>query len=399
MTVDVAKISTRFLVKFEPPEVQVSKACARFAVQLDPGTNEKVVSKVSARFARRLPPHRDQRLTKASTRFLLHMSPNFRWIDMFKDIVFPHNISEGSDGATRFNTQVNEVASGHDQRISLWNYPLMEYNIAYGVRTMEQLHDLIRFFRAVKGKLYSFRFLDQVDHTSTLATQEEARKAPDPSAFDQLLGTGDDSRTTWQLVKHYDYAGEPATRPIYKPIEGTVLVGVNGQQVTWFTCNYSTGEVTINNRYTDLALTGLKLEAENLGAHIWKITVPNYVPDNPATPLVNEQVDQLLPVLFEDERFSLVGGDIEFYNVRVLTSTTTELRFTWLDGLVGDATDDLDAALSTNNVPEDGFEVTAGYQFHVPVRFDTDRLPVRLDYYGVGAANEITLVEVRPDEE
>jgi hypothetical protein len=49
--------------------------------------------------------------------------------------------------------------------------------------------------------------------------------------------------------------------------------------------------------------------------------------------------------------------------------------------------------------PGDGVEVTAGYRFHVPVRFQTDRLPIRLETYGIGSATEVKLVEVRSKDE
>src|SRR5690606_28753890 len=124
-----------------------------------------------------------------------------------------------SDAATKFSTIVNEVASGHDQRISRWAYPVMEYNVAYGVRTMEQLHDLIRFFRVVKGKRNSFRFLDKLDFTSNFAEMEESRAAPETLPTDQQIGVGDGETQSFQLIKSYDFDTEVAVRPIYKPIE------------------------------------------------------------------------------------------------------------------------------------------------------------------------------------
>jgi uncharacterized protein (TIGR02217 family) len=39
--------------------------------------------------------------------------------------------------------------------------------------------------------------------------------------------------------------------------------------------------------------------------------------------------------------------------------------------------------------------VTAGFFFDVPVRFDSDWLPVRLEAYG-GDAERVALLEVRP---
>lgn len=46
--------------------------------------------------------------------------------------------------------------------------------------------------------------------------------------------------------------------------------------------------------------------------------------------------------------------------------------------------------------PVAGAAVTAGFQFDVPVRFDTDRLEVDLSGFSAGVAPSIPLVEVRP---
>jgi uncharacterized protein (TIGR02217 family) len=50
-----------------------------------------------------------------------------------------------------------------------------------------QIDELIAFFRARRGKAYSLRFKDWTDY----------------KANGQLLGTGDDALTQFQLVKHY----------------------------------------------------------------------------------------------------------------------------------------------------------------------------------------------------
>ena len=45
--------------------------------------------------------------------------------------------------------------------------------------------------------------------------------------------------------------------------------------------------------------------------------------------------------------------------------------------------------------PGDGVEITADFEFDVPVRFDTDRLSAKLDTYGSYSWNDIPLIEVR----
>ncbi|MDR3494078.1 MAG: DUF2460 domain-containing protein [Ancalomicrobiaceae bacterium] len=48
------------------------------------------------------------------------------------------------------------------------------------------------------------------------------------------------------------------------------------------------------------------------------------------------------------------------------------------------------------SVPAAGAAVTAGYEFHVPVRFDTDDLTVALSQFAAGHIPSIPLIEIRP---
>jgi uncharacterized protein (TIGR02217 family) len=47
------------------------------------------------------------------------------------------------------------------------------------------------------------------------------------------------------------------------------------------------------------------------------------------------------------------------------------------------------------HIPADGASVTAGFEFDVPVRFDTDRLEVSLDGFHHGSIPSIPIVEIR----
>ena len=46
------------------------------------------------------------------------------------------------------------------------------------------------------------------------------------------------------------------------------------------------------------------------------------------------------------------------------------------------------------NIPTAGQAVTAGFEFDVPVRFDTDRLSINIDDYNAGAA-QVPLIELK----
>ncbi|MBY0560015.1 DUF2460 domain-containing protein [Hyphomicrobium sp.] len=325
-------------------------------------------------------------------RVMFSRTPDFRWIEMLVYEVFPFDISYSSIGATRFTTDVTVVDSGDDQRNARWSQPLMEYDVAYGVRTMEQLQGLIAFFRAVKGRLYSFLYLDNTDYKSTQAVREEARSTPDTHWTDQPLGTGDGLTKVFQLQKKYEtpMAEYANYRPIYKPKDGTVQIGVNGNRVLNWTVDRNTGKVTFTSPLVVSGLTNVHME--HVAGPTWKIisTVPSIfagfsVGDKIVTwgwvnPLNNSQ-----------EKDALVIGTIN--------AARNEMTFTapLLFGAVETALKDVNVMV--HPAPKAGTVLTAGFEFYVPVRFDTDRLPVSLDYYGIGGAADVKLVEVRPQSE
>jgi len=57
--------------------------------------------------------------------------------------------------------------------------------------------------------------------------------------------------------------------------------------------------------------------------------------------------------------------------------------------------DGLSGVVTLTNVPAAGVVIYAGYEFDVPVRFDTDQLNTTLESFGAGGAVNIPLVEIR----
>ncbi len=49
---------------------------------------------------------------------------------------------------------------------------------------------------------------------------------------------------------------------------------------------------------------------------------------------------------------------------------------------------------AAGSVPQSGDEVRAGFQFDVPVRFETDRLEVSLSRFEAGSIPSIPIVEI-----
>ena len=46
--------------------------------------------------------------------------------------------------------------------------------------------------------------------------------------------------------------------------------------------------------------------------------------------------------------------------------------------------------------PDPGVEITAGYEFDIPVRFDTDRIEVNLAAFKAGSVPSVPLMEIKP---
>lgn len=61
----------------------------------------------------------------------------------------------------------------------------------------------------------------------------------------------------------------------------------------------------------------------------------------------------------------------------------------------GWAVDNATGIVTFDVAPAAGVEVTAGFEFDVPVRFDTDALDVTLDFERLGTITSIPLVEIR----
>jgi uncharacterized protein (TIGR02217 family) len=136
---------------------------------------------------------------------------------------FPDDIAYGSEGGPEYLTEIIELNSGHEKRNAVWSLPRYKYNVAYGVRTRDQLISLIEFFHSVQGRAHGFRFKDHMDFKSGLLTS-----AVTPT--DQLIGTGDGSTTQFQLKKNYTKGLLTRQRNIYKPSSGSVRVSLNGSE-------------------------------------------------------------------------------------------------------------------------------------------------------------------------
>lgn len=207
----------------------------------------------------------------------------------FHEVRFPATLSFGSVGGPERRTDVVTISNGYEERNLPWAHSRRRYDAGMGMRSLDDIETLIAFFEARFGQLFAFRWKDWSDYRS-------AKPSQDVSAFDQVLGNGDGEKIEFPLVKTYQSGAYNYSRPIGKPVDGSVRVGVAGVELT-------------------------------------------------------------------------VGVDCS-----VDTSS----------GLI-----------TFEQAPPSGSEVTAGFEFDVPVRFDTDRIQTSIASFKAGEVPNVPIVEVR----
>ncbi|MEO1704202.1 MAG: DUF2460 domain-containing protein [Pseudomonadota bacterium] len=208
---------------------------------------------------------------------------------MFHEVRFPSTLSFGSVGGPERRTEIVTLANGFEERNTPWAHSRRRYDAGVAMRSLDDVEELIAFFEARQGQLFGFRWKDWTDYRSVASSREVAYD-------DQVIGQGDGVTTDFTLVKNYRSGVHVYSRPIQKPVEGSVRVGIGG---------------------------------------------------------VEKQ------------------DGIEY----TVDSATGVVRFL--------------------SAPDIGAEVTAGFEFDVPVRFDTDSIQNSVSAFRAGDAPSVPVVEVR----
>lgn len=142
----------------------------------------------------------------------------------FDDIAYPLALGRDASVSPEFSTAVALTASGHERRNALWSDARLRFDVGPGIRSEDELGTLIAFFRARHGPARGFRLRDPFDFSSNGMTGV-------PTAFDQIIGTGDGLASEFALVKPYD----EQPRRITRPDAGSVLVSVDGAETNEWT--------------------------------------------------------------------------------------------------------------------------------------------------------------------
>jgi len=115
--------------------------------------------------------------------------------------------------------------------------------------------------------------------------------------------------------------------------------------------------------------------------------------------------DQLIGIgdgsIAEFQLIKTYGQDENKY-IRVISKPILQSVLVAVDGIAQtlniDYTIDHTNGLITftqNSLPSSGVQITAGFEFDVPVRFDVDQIDVTLDAFAAGQINDISIIEVK----
>lgn len=171
----------------------------------------------------------------------------------FHEIRFPPRLSLGSRGGPERLTEIVALANGHEERNTPWEHSRRRYDAGVGMRSLDDIGDLIAFFEARRGRLHGFRWKDWADFKSGKPSER-------PAHDDQVIGIGDGARRQFALSKTYRSGSESYRRPVTKPVEGTVRIGLSQDELVvgeHFLVDLATGIVT----FVDAPETGAEITA------------------------------------------------------------------------------------------------------------------------------------------
>lgn len=159
----------------------------------------------------------------------------------FHEVRFPANLSFGSVGGPERRTEVVTLANGFEERNSPWAHARRRYDAGVGLRSLDDIEQLVAFFEARQGQLNAFRWKDWSDYKSCSPSGGVGFE-------DQEIARGDGVTKEFQLVKVYRSGPQGYARPITKPVAGSVKVGLEDLALAedvHYSVDTTTGRITL----------------------------------------------------------------------------------------------------------------------------------------------------------
>lgn len=289
----------------------------------------------------------------------------------FFEVEFPKTISYKSTSGRLFNTTVNEGFSGFEQRNKNWATVRGTWQVSlitpasFQSQRQQFLNLLNSFFLNVTGMGDGFRLFDAIDNTGT----------------SQLLGVGDGVTQTFQIVKQYTIGSRTYTRVIGKPITSAVT-DYQGNALANTVVVYRGGVVDPTNRWIVDATTGLVTFATNVSNV--SITAATFAGGNTTyTYTLSSGAALQVGMRIVITGMANPGNNGTFYIASLGGGT-----FTVANGAGANASTQTGTGI-TDWTPSAGTQLNADFQFHFPVRFDTDEMDLQIEESNVAGGQPI----------
>jgi len=289
----------------------------------------------------------------------------------FLDELLPIDVRMGASYAEEFNVEITTTKGGSEFRRLVHPYPVRQFTVNYTLEHADLWVRVIGLYHRAYGMYAGFRVRCK-DDFSTNANTGTPTALDDPMA---LLSAG-----VYQLQTQYGAGATPLAiglpvRTLFKPVAGTVRIGVAGIEilntpvVNW-SVDHTTGKVTFSANKT-AAVSALITKAANA-----------VIPCAGHSFLVGEYV-----------YISGVAGMTQINGLRALiTAVIAGVSITVAINSTAFSTWTSGGAINTR--PQTGESVTAGCQFDIPCRFNSriDVSHVSADYREAGSIDIIELI-------
>lgn len=304
---------------------------------------------------------------------------------LFHDLIFPECIAYGSTGVPRYETTKTEVDSGAEQRNSRSEYPRHEYNIAIENMNAQEIAQVMNLWHVCAGDFIGFLFMDPLDHTSAMP-EDGPISAMDVSATDQFVASALGTKSSYELFKTYKQGIHEKVRRILYPKKDTLVVAIDGKEHRSWAYSYDTHKLTFLNSLapTTAALTMTNGLIEGMDFGDIKEGDLVYITgwDSGGYSISQGGDPARVTTTVNDGSGNIVGITLETYAGNAITNNGNGAAVT------------IQTAL-----PPTGAEITAGFYFYVPVRFengDNAEVEVKSGMYDSAFAdfNQIRLREI-----
>ena len=377
----------------------------------------------------------------------------------FHETRFPTDISFGARGGPRRRTVIATSGSGFESRNAQWADSRREYNAGYGIKDINDIHTVIEFFEERLGRLHGFRWKDKVDfksgkphsgitptdqligigngslttfqlkktYGSTINPYTRDIKKPVPGttriALDGLeltsgwrVNTNTGIVTLNSLGRSNSFLfSEQFDQSVWQKINATVtpnlavapdgtttadrvvvLAGTNRGISYPFSNAFPAGRTYVVSFYVFSEST------TELGIRLRSDGTLNQDPSDFTVTAIGGQWTRVHAIKTFSSGVDGNGLRVFLYGSPRDVLGPQKTFFLW--GAQFEEANELGDYLRTTNLPlssaqdsapGNGVKVTAGFEFDVPVRFDTDFLDIDYSNFEAGSIPDIPIIEVR----